>query len=102
MWNLLGNPVKFTPEDRSVRIIGASDADGVRVSVVDSGPGIPDEIRRMLFDRFARGRGKRRGVGLGLAISKGIVEAHGGRIWADRRVGEGCAIHFTLPAMSRG
>jgi signal transduction histidine kinase len=68
--------------------------------VIDDGPGIPDDIRRTLFDRFARGRGKRRGVGLGLAISKGIVEAHGGRIWADSRPGEGCAIHFTLPAKS--
>jgi signal transduction histidine kinase len=101
MWNLLGNAMKFTPEDGSVRITGAHDADSLRISVIDNGPGIPDEIRRTLFDRFARGRGKRRGVGLGLAISKGIVEAHGGRIWADSRVGEGCAIHFTLPASSR-
>jgi len=101
MWNLLGNAIKFTPEDGSVRISGADEADGVRVSVIDSGPGIPDEIRRTLFDRFARGRGKRRGYGLGLAISRGIVEAHGGRIWADGRVGEGCAIHFTLPMRAR-
>jgi signal transduction histidine kinase len=101
MWNLLGNAVKFTPEEGSVRITGRRDADAVRVSVIDDGPGIPEEVGRTLFDRFARGRSNRRGVGLGLAISKGIVEAHGGRIWADSRLGEGCAIHFTLPEIPR-
>jgi signal transduction histidine kinase len=93
--------MKFTPEEGSVRIVAQADTEGVRFSVIDNGPGIPDELRRSLFDRFARGRGKRRGVGLGLAISKGIVEAHGGRIWAESRVGEGCAIHFTLPTAPR-
>jgi signal transduction histidine kinase len=69
----------------------------VRVSVSDTGPGIPEEQLGQLFGRFWQGNpADRRGIGLGLTIAKGIVDAHGGRIWVESRVGEGTTFYFTL------
>ena len=69
--------------------------------VIDSGPGIAKEDLDRLFEKFwQRRRSDKRGVGLGLAIARGIVEAHGGRIWAESRVGAGSSFHFTLPLAS--
>jgi two-component system, chemotaxis family, sensor kinase Cph1 len=70
----------------------------VRFGVVDTGPGIPPEQLPHIFGRFWQARpSDRRGIGLGLAIAKGIVEAHNGRIWVESRVGSGSTFYFTLP-----
>ncbi len=73
--------------------------EGVRFDVTDTGPGIaPDDLPH-IFDRFWRTRdGNRTGAGLGLAIARGIVEAHGGRMWAESEPGEGSSFRFILPA----
>jgi signal transduction histidine kinase len=75
----------------------------MRISVVDQGPGIAPEQQAGLFERFYRVRSDTDapGVGLGLAIAKGIVEAHGGRIGIDSEVGIGTSVWFTLPKASR-
>jgi signal transduction histidine kinase len=70
----------------------------LRIAVADTGPGIAEEQRLRLFDRFWQARGNdRRGLGLGLAIAKGIAEAHGGRLWVDSTVGEGSTFQFAIP-----
>jgi signal transduction histidine kinase len=75
----------------------------MRISVVDQGPGIPPEQQAGLFERFYRVRPDKDtpGVGLGLAIAKGIVEAHGGSIGIDSQVGAGTSVWFTLPKATR-
>jgi PAS domain S-box-containing protein len=98
MGNLIGNALKFTDEG-GITVRAERMGEGVRVSVSDTGPGIPEEDRVHLFERFWQARQARRGgAGLGLAISKGIVEAHGGRIWVESDVGHGTTFYFTLPA----
>ena len=99
--NLVGNAVKFTPRDGLITI-SAERADGeVRFSVIDTGPGIPAEQLPHIFGRFWQARASdRRGIGLGLAIAKGIVEAHKGRIWVESSVGLGSTFYFTLPIAS--
>jgi signal transduction histidine kinase len=95
--NLVGNAIKFTPRDGRVTVRVELDADGVRVAVVDTGPGIAPEQLPHIFGRFWQGkRSDRRGLGLGLAIAKAIVEAHGGRIWVESTVGEGSTFYFTV------
>jgi signal transduction histidine kinase len=97
--NLVGNAIKFTPRGGSVRISVERGADDVRFAVSDTGPGIPPDQLPHIFGQFWQAsRADRRGVGLGLAIAKGIVEAHGGRIWVESTVGEGSTFIFTLPA----
>jgi len=100
--NLIGNAIKFTVPGDTITI-GASTEDGaVMLWVRDTGCGIPAEHLPRLFDRFWQGNAAdRRGTGLGLAICKAIVDAHGGRVWAESRVGEGTCIYFTLPAERR-
>jgi len=98
--NLAGNAVKFTPSGGSVTVTAEVDGDAgeVRVRCADTGPGIAGEDLPHVFDRFWQARSTRRaGAGLGLAIAKGIVEAHGGCIWAESTVGEGSTFSFTLP-----
>jgi signal transduction histidine kinase len=96
--NLGGNAVKFTLAGGSVRLCAESDGREVRVSCIDTGPGIARADLPHVFDRFWQARSTRRaGAGLGLAISKGIVEAHGGRISADSTPGAGSTFSFTLP-----
>jgi two-component system sensor histidine kinase KdpD len=97
--NLLENGVKYTPVKSEIDI-SASVSDGaVRVEVADRGPGFAPGEEERLFDKFYRGQtGDSRGVGLGLAICRAIVEAHGGKIWAENRPGGGAAFRFTLPA----
>ncbi len=96
--NLVGNAVKFTAPGGSLRIsAGVADGD-MCFSVRDSGSGIPAQDLPRLFDRFWQAeRGADLGAGLGLAIAKGIVEAHGGRIWVESKHGEGTTFHFTIP-----
>jgi signal transduction histidine kinase len=97
MENLVGNAIKFTPEAGSITVGAAEHEEGVRFFVTDTGPGIdPQDVDRM-FDRFWQGRdADERGAGLGLSICKRIVEAHGGRVWVDSRVGEGTTVSFTI------
>ena len=96
--NLVGNAVKFTPEGGTVELGAERAAEWVRFWVRDTGPGIEREHLPRLFDRFWQARrGNRTGAGLGLAIAKSIVDAHGGQIWAESEPGEGSIFHFTLP-----
>jgi signal transduction histidine kinase len=97
MSNLVGNAVKFTPPGGCITLHAKPADDEVRFTVADTGPGIAAEQLPHLFGRYWQGdRKDRRGIGLGLAIAKGIVEAHGGRIWVESTVGEGSHFHFTL------
>jgi signal transduction histidine kinase len=96
--NLLGNALKFTRPGGNVALHVAPDGDGVVFRVADNGPGLAPEAVQHVFDRFWQARSTdHRGVGLGLAIAKGIVEAHHGRIWVDSEVGVGTTFSFTLP-----
>ena len=73
-------------------------ASEVRMAVMDTGPGIPAEQLPHIFGQYWQGlRSDRRGIGLGLAIAKGIIEGHNGRIWVESTVGEGSSFYFTLP-----
>ena len=96
--NLVGNAIKFTPREGSIRVSAHYQDQQIVVSVADTGPGIPEEDLARIFDRFWRAEGvKEKGTGLGLAIAKGIVEAHGGTIWAESQLGHGSSFFFTLP-----
>ena len=97
--NLLANAIKFTPEGGDVTFGASPSEKEVVFEVRDTGPGIPPEQIEHLFDQFWQARkNDKRGVGLGLTIAKGIVEAHGGRIWCHSVVGEGSTFAFSLPA----
>lgn len=96
--NLIGNAVKFTQEAGSIVLSAQADGSWVRLTVADTGQGVSEEQMPHLFDRYWQAKKHGRlGVGLGLSIAKGIVEAHGGRIWAESVVGKGTTFHFTLP-----
>lgn len=108
LYNLLDNAIKYSPDGGRIELKTSVSGDEVVVSVIDEGLGIPADELPTLFERFRRGKGARSrgigGTGLGLAICRGIVAAHGGRIWAespapDHRSGapRGTAIRFTLP-----
>ncbi|MDQ3097531.1 MAG: GAF domain-containing sensor histidine kinase [Chloroflexota bacterium] len=95
--NLIGNAIKFTPEGGNVTLTARQDGPRVRFEVADTGPGIAPADRARLFDRFWQSdRGDRRGIGLGLSIAKGLVEAHGGQIGVDSKVGAGSTFWFTI------
>jgi two-component system, NarL family, sensor histidine kinase BarA len=98
--NLIGNAAKFGGADVEVTIRVEERRDGVTVSVEDTGPGIPDDVKGQIFSRFTRGTGEKSGRGLGLYICRMLVERYGGRIWVEDRVpGEperGTAFRFTL------
>ncbi len=96
--NLLGNAAKFTPAGGSIRIQASRHGVVCRVTVTDTGPGIDPEQLPHVFDRFWQGRHQsREGAGLGLAIAKGIVEAHGGKIEVQSALGAGATFAFTIP-----
>lgn len=99
--NLLDNAVKFTPEEGKIAIHALDEKEKIHIVVEDNGIGISQEHLPRIFDRFYTVESsltrKLAGVGLGLSIAKGIVEAHGGEIWAESTPGEGTKVHFTLP-----
>jgi PAS domain S-box-containing protein len=100
--NLIGNAVKFTPAGGTITMRAEPIGGEVRISVCDTGPGIPPDQLPHIFGRFWQAKAvDRRGIGLGLSIAKGIVEAHGGRIWVESQVGEGSRFYFTLPVAQR-
>jgi two-component system sensor histidine kinase KdpD len=98
--NLIENAAKHTPPGSEITIQATRENDSVRVEVADTGPGIPPDALPQLFEPFYRvqreGQGAK-GAGLGLAVAKGLVEAHGGHIWAENREGGGASFMFTLP-----
>jgi signal transduction histidine kinase/ribosomal protein S17E len=101
IFNLLSNAVKFTPEGGHVVVATASRDHEVLISVTDTGPGIPLEDHERIFEEFQQtnvGVQQREGTGLGLALSKRLVELHGGRIWVESEPGQGSRFVFTLPA----
>ena len=100
LMNLLTNALRHTPSDGAVAVRVEPLQGEVRVAVEDTGEGLDGEARARMFERFWRGDRSRTspGAGLGLAIARGLVEAHGGRIWAEDREGGGARVCFTLPA----
>ena len=100
--NLVGNALKYTPRGSTIEVrVRIQTVDTIEVCVRDNGPGIPAEDLPHIFERFYRvdkGRSREKGgTGLGLSIVKHIVQLHGGRVWAESRVGEGTSFFFTLP-----
>ena len=98
--NLLSNAIRYSPEGGPIEVDAETTGDGVHIQVRDRGLGIPREHQQLVFERFGRAHGTAfGGLGLGLAISKGIVERHGGRIWVEStgRPGEGSVFHVQLP-----
>lgn len=96
--NIVGNAIKFTPEHGNVTMRAVANGNHVAIHVTDTGPGIAPTDIDHLFDDFWQARNDdHRGVGLGLAIAKGVVEAHGGKIWCDSVPGRGSTFSFTLP-----
>jgi len=98
--NLIDNAVRYSPAESAIEIDAARTPREVVLSVADRGPGIPDADLERVFEKFHQVNGAvedRRGVGLGLAIAKGIVDAHGGRIWAEQREGGGTVVRLALP-----
>jgi signal transduction histidine kinase len=104
MENLIGNALKYTPEDGRVVIrAGLTNGDGrywIEVSVSDTGCGISLENQEKIFDKFKRidnGKATVRGTGLGLSICRHIISAHGGKIWAQSEPGKGSTFYISLP-----
>jgi signal transduction histidine kinase len=100
LFNLLTNALRHTPADGSIAVRVEPQQERVQITVEDTGNGLAEEAPARMFERFWRGDRARSGghAGLGLAIARGIVEAHGGQIWAERRPDGGASVSFTLPA----
>jgi two-component system, NtrC family, sensor histidine kinase GlrK len=103
--NLLSNALKFTPEGGRILITARhrAEAGSIEVAVSDTGRGIPESGLKEVFEKFRRvddGKGAVRGTGLGLAIVKHIINAHGGRVWAESVIGKGSTFTFSLPVLS--
>ena len=96
--NLLENATKYTPAGSALSITASTQDGNALIEVADRGPGVSAQDRERVFDKFYRAReGEGGGVGLGLTICRGIVAAHGGRIWVEERSGGGASFRFTLP-----
>ena len=96
--NLIGNALKFTPAGGFIILSASTAKNEVQIHVRDSGPGIPDEKKLLIFNRFAQlGSKDRTGLGLGLYIAKMLVEAHDGRLWVQSKLGQGSQFSFSLP-----
>jgi two-component system sensor histidine kinase KdpD len=97
--NLLENTLKYTPPGSPISISAVSEGPGVQIEVADRGPGVQERERSLIFDKFYRSKPdvSDGGAGLGLAICRGVIEAHGGKIWVESREGEGASFRFWLP-----
>lgn len=97
--NLISNALKFTPPGGEICVGAKAEEDAVRIFVSDSGPGVPEEDVPHVFDRFwtAQRNSRKRGTGMGLAIVRGIVEAHGGSVWVERNARGGATFNLRLP-----
>lgn len=98
--NLLGNACRYTPQGGSISLVAAVDELFLSIRVEDNGPGVPGRDREHIFDPYFRGgrAGQRpAGMGIGLALSKAIVELHGGKIWLESHEGQGSIFGFTVP-----
>ncbi len=101
--NLLGNALKYTPRGGTIILGSEKEAGRIRIYVQDTGEGMPPEMCEKIFDRFKQINGRSRGgTGIGLNVSKEIVRAHGGRIWAESKPGKGSVFSFTLPKKGDG
>ena len=104
MINLLSNAAKFVPAGRGrVKVSLSVGDEGIRVDVQDNGEGIAAELQPVVFEKFRQGGGEKarpQGTGLGLPISRQIVEHFGGRLWVDSKPGEGAIFSFVLPMQS--
>ena len=95
----MANAIKFTPAGGKIRIDCEYSGDTARVSVADTGVGVAPELLESIFERYRQvATSERRGLGLGLYISRCLVEAQRGKIWAESIVGTGTTVSFTLPA----
>jgi len=102
--NLISNAIRYSPEGGSIDVEARIEGDVVHIPIRDQGLGIPKEHQQIIFERFGRAHGTGfGGLGLGLAISKGIVERHGGKIWVESsgRPGEGSVFHLQLPLVTQ-
>lgn len=98
--NLLINAIKFSRRGCTVKVTGQDKGEAVVISIEDDGPGIPEEEKKLVFEKFYRGKNSVNqvpGTGLGLAISKSVIEKHGGRIWLESPSGSGARFNFALP-----
>ena len=98
--NLVNNSIKFSPKESEILITLKNEEGNLIISIEDFGPGIPEEEREKVFNKFYRGRNNKQGMGLGLSIAKGIVEAHGGEIWIDSPNHPGVTFHIKLPVVT--
>jgi two-component system sensor histidine kinase KdpD len=96
LMNLFDNAIKYAPKGTPLELSASEDFYTVTVALADRGPGIPPGEEEHIFDKFVRGRSTTGGVGLGLAICRTIINAHGGKIWAENREGGGAVFRFTL------
>ena len=100
VFNLLSNAIKFTPDGGRVDISARVDDGHVEIAVADTGPGIPSEDLETIFEEFEQtSDGKKaEGTGLGLPLSRKLVELHGGQLWVESEMDRGSTFRFTLPA----
>ena len=101
--NLVTNAVKFTPVGGRIRVAAAADGTEVAISVSDSGPGVPAEDRERIFESFQQGNriaDRNEGTGLGLTLSRRIVELHAGRMWLETKLGAGSTFGFAIPILA--
>jgi K+-sensing histidine kinase KdpD len=102
--HLVENAARYSPADRDIVVEAGLDADGVKVTVTDHGPGLDPDEREHLFDRFYRGRRAQMtapGTGMGLAITRGLLNAIGGRVWAENNTEAGARFSMTVPGPIR-